>query len=257
MENIIYYCGYSYHTTSYFDQHKKGFPNFLFRLQTEGTAEVIVNGIKTEMKKGDLVLVKPGDIYEIRIEGDQKSGDYHLLCQGDWVKEWWNRYPKPSFSKINLDKSLLDLWNHIIMEERRPASDKNNELSSYLLQAFCISLERAINETSPSFNRPYSVTKMMRYIEENAMSGFAIEDVAKNAGLSVSRSVHLFKSSFGKTMIEYAQEIRLSAAINQMKYTTMTLEQIAENCGFGAYPYFHRIFKMKYGVSPGVYRKME
>jgi AraC family transcriptional regulator of arabinose operon len=257
MNNIIYYCSYSYHTSSYFDQYKKGFPHFLFRMQTEGTAEVIVNGIKKDMKKGDLLLVKPGDRYEIRIEGDQKSGDYHLFCEGDWVKKWWNRCPKLTFSNISPDKKILDLWNHIIMEERRPASDKNKELSSYLLQALCLSLERAISENSASFNRPYSVTKMMRYIEENAMSGFAIEDVAKHAGLSVSRSIHLFKSSFGKTMIDYAQEIRLSAAINQMKYTTMTLEQIAENCGFGVYPYFHRVFKKKYGVSPGVYRKME
>ncbi|WP_445488741.1 AraC family transcriptional regulator [Niallia sp. 03133] len=257
MENIIKYCGYSYHITPYFDQYKTGFPNFLFRLQTEGSSEVIVNGVKKEIKKGDLILVKPGDFYDIRIEGDQKSGDYHLLCDGDWIKEWWNRSSKPTFSKINLDKNLLDLWNHIIMEERRLAFDKNKELSSYLLQALCLSLERAITETSPAFNRPFTVTQMMRYIEENAMNGLVIEDVAKHVGLSVSRSVHLFKSNFGKTMIEYAQEIRLSAAINQMKYTTLTLEQIAENCGFGVYPYFHKVFKKKYGVSPGVYRKME
>ncbi|WP_373463279.1 helix-turn-helix domain-containing protein [Bacillus sp. SORGH_AS_0510] len=59
----------------------------------------------------------------------------------------------------------------------------------------------------------------------------------------------------GKTMIEYALEVRLSAALERMKYTTMTLEQIAEDCGFGSYPYFHRVFQKKFGIAPGVFRK--
>jgi AraC family transcriptional regulator of arabinose operon len=58
-------------------------------------------------------------------------------------------------------------------------------------------------------------------------------------------------------MMEYVQEIRLSAAIERMKYTTMTLEQIAVDCGFGTYPYFHKVFKKKYGMAPGAYRRME
>ncbi|WP_420852214.1 helix-turn-helix domain-containing protein [Paenibacillus hamazuiensis] len=67
----------------------------------------------------------------------------------------------------------------------------------------------------------------------------------------------MFKQIFGKTMIQYALEIRLSTAIERMKYSTMTLEQIAESCGFGSYSYFHRVFREKYGVSPTDYRSSE
>jgi AraC family transcriptional regulator of arabinose operon len=96
---------------------------------------------------------------------------------------------------------------------------------------------------------------MKRFIEENATARFKIEEPASYAGLSVSRSVHLFKEHTGLTMLEYATEIRLSAALERMKYTTMPLEQIAETCGFGEYSYFHKVFKQHYGVSPGTYRK--
>jgi AraC family transcriptional regulator, arabinose operon regulatory protein len=144
-----------------------------------------------------------------------------------------------------------------MIEKRRPASSQNEELTGYLLRALCLTLERAINETVPTFNVPYTVIRMLRYIEEHATSPFKIEDVARHAGLSVSRSVHLFKSSVGKTMIEYALEIRLSAAMERMKYTSLTLEQIAEECGVGSYPYFHKVFHKRYGIAPGVYRRME
>jgi AraC family transcriptional regulator, arabinose operon regulatory protein len=256
MTNILF-CGYSYHTNGYHSQHKSGYPSYLLRLQTEGLCEVVVKGRKMNLEKGDLLLIQPGDHYELLVKDGQISGDYHLVCEGDWVNEWWNRSTKQNVSRIHIDEKLLSLWRQIIMEKRRPASNQDEELTTYLLRALCLFLERAVNETAPSFNRPYSVTVMMRYIEEHATQAFKLEDVAQHAGLSVSRTVHLFKSTVGKTIIEYALEIRLASAIDRMKYTSLTLEQIAEDCGFGTYPYFHRVFYKKYGVAPGIYRRME
>ncbi|OIJ22282.1 AraC family transcriptional regulator [Anaerobacillus alkalidiazotrophicus] len=254
----IGFCSYSHHTKGYSSQEDKlGLSGYLFRLQTEGVCDIVLNKKKLTFSKGGLLLAKPGDLYEIHIEGNQNSGDYNLFCEGSWIDEWWNRSVKPTSSQINLDEKVLTLWRHLTIEERRPMSEKNKELSSYLLKALCLSLERAINETTSTGSRPYPVTRMMRYIEEHATTVFKVEDVAQYAGLSVSRAVHLFKSSTGKTIVEYAQEIRLSTAVNQMKYTSMTLEHIADNCGFGTYAYFHRVFKKKYGVSPGEYRKQE
>ncbi|MGF6952106.1 AraC family transcriptional regulator of arabinose operon [Neobacillus sp. B4I6] len=257
MTTNIFFCGYSFHTNGYHSQHKSGYPSYLFRLQTEGLCEVVVKGRKMELAKGDLLLIKPGDHYELLVKEGQNSGDYHLVCEGAWMDEWWSRSEKPDVSRIDLDEKLLTLWRQIMIEKRRPSSSQNEELSGYLLRALCLSLERAISEAGRSFSHPYTVTRMMRYIEEHATIAFKVEDVAQHAGLSVSRSVHLFKSSVGKTMMEYAQAIRLSSAIERMKYTTLTLEQIAEDCGFGTYPYFHKVFKKKYGVAPGVYRRIE
>ncbi|MCK0472839.1 helix-turn-helix domain-containing protein [Halalkalibacter sp. APA_J-10(15)] len=250
-------CDFSYHTKQFYSFHDAVLSDYLFRLQTEGSCEVKVNQQSLTVEKGDLLLIKPGDHYELRIEEGQNSGDYYLFCHGKWIDQWWNRSEKPTITRIELDDKLLSLWRHIIIEDRRPHLEQNRELTDYLLQALCVCLERAVNETSATYSRPYAVTKMMRFIEEHALSTFKIEEAANHAGLSVSRAVHLFKSSVGKTMIEYAQDIRLSAAVDQMKYTHMTLDQIAENCGFSGYPYFHKVFKKKFGVAPGSYRKNE
>ena len=257
MSTNILFCGYSFHTNGYHSQHKSGYPSYLFRLQTEGHCEVVVKGRKVNLEKGDLLLIKPGDHYELLVKPGQISGDFHLVCEGTWVDDWWSRSTKPDIARIDLDEKLLSLWRHIMIEKRRPLSIENEEITDYLLRALCLTLERTVKERVTTVNHPYAVTRMMRYIEEHATSVLKVEDVALYAGLSVSRSVHLFKSSVGKTMMEYALEIRLSAAIERMKYSSMTLEQIAEECGFGAYSYFHRVFKKKYGVAPGVYRRTE
>lgn len=257
MTTNILYCSYSYHTNGYHSQHKSGYPSYLFRLQTEGICQVVVKGRKMEIGKGDLLLIKPGDHYELLVKEGQISGDYHVIFEGTWVDEWWSRSTKPDVTRIDIDEKLLALWRYILIEKRRPESSQNKELTSYLLRALCLTIERVISESGPSYRYPFPVTKMMRYIEEHAMTTFRVEDVARHAGLSVSRSVHLFKSDVGKTMMEYVQEIRVAAAIDRMKYTTMTLEQIAVECGFGSYPYFHKVFKKNYGIAPGAFRRME
>ncbi|WP_121609758.1 AraC family transcriptional regulator [Mesobacillus foraminis] len=255
MKTNILFCGYSYHTQRYHSQYKTGFPAYLFRLQTEGSCEVVARGQKKTIEKGDLLLIKPGDHYELLVPEGSNSADYHLSIEGDWADEWWDRSPKPLVSRIELDEKLLSLWRYIMIEKRRPALSQHEELTGHLLRALCLTIERMVHETVHTYQHPYPVIRMMRYIEEYATTGFKIEDVAQHAGLSVSRTVHLFKSSVGSTIMEYAQEVRLSAAIERMKYTSLTLDQIAIDCGFGSYPYFHKVFKKRYGVPPGQYRR--
>lgn len=255
MKTNIFFCGYSYHTQGFHTQHKSGFPGYLFRLQTDGDCEAIVNGKKVELKKGNLLLIQPGDYYELLIKENENSGDYFIGCKGSWIDNWWSRSTKPAVSQIDLNERILALWNGIIVETRRPTSKENEELIDYLLRSLCLTLERAVKEGTTSSNYPYPVTRMMRYIEEHATTSIKIGEVSEYAGLSISRAGHLFKQNVGKTMIGYAQEIRLSIAIEQMKFTTLTLEHIAETSGFSAYPYFHKVFKKKYGVAPGEYRK--
>ncbi|KAB8128267.1 AraC family transcriptional regulator [Gracilibacillus oryzae] len=250
----IEFCGYSYHKQKFHTSHRSRFGSYLFRLQMDGVAKVKVNDITHDIEKGHLLIVKPNEDYELFISEEQSSGDFHLYCEGDWIGQRFNN--APSLSKIQVDDTLLDLWHHLIIEERRPLKERNSELTHYLLSALCVSLERILDRKSNEIQRPYIVTKMMRYVEEYATKqGFQVHDVASQCNLSVSRCVHLFKEHVGVTIIDYAQSIRLSTAINQMKYTTMTLENIAQNCGFSSYSYFHRVFKKKYQLSPRKYRE--
>ncbi|WP_058306560.1 helix-turn-helix domain-containing protein [Gracilibacillus massiliensis] len=250
----IDFCGYSYHDSLFHTSHQSRFASYLFRLQTEGRSQVKVNDKIHIVEKGDLLIIKPGETYELYVEDGQQSGDFHLYCEGEWIDTRFHQ--APTLANITLEDTVLDLWHHLIIEGRRPQKERNSELTQYLLSALCVSLERSLDKKTSTIYRPYVVTKMMRYIEENATKqGFQVQDIANLSNLSVSRCVHIFKEHVHMTIIEYAQSIRISAAINQMKYTTMTLENISHNCGFGSYSYFHRVFKNKFGVSPSSYRK--
>lgn len=258
----ILMCGYSYHKQAFHTfAGKGGLSHYLFRLQTEGFSQALVQGKLTDMEPGHLLMYKPGEPYELvvgphRNDLDQwatSSGDYYLSCCGDWIDRWWEQEPKPGLNRINLDDTLISLWRHLILETRR-LEHKSEELSGYLLRALCLSIDRTVRESSTPQGRSFTALRMKNFIAEHAASPFKIEDVAKHVGLSVSRAVHLFKECYGTTMIRYAQEVRLASALERIQYSTMTLEQIAEASGFASYTYFHRVFREKYKISPSEYR---
>lgn len=261
MSSIILTCGYSYHAQPFQNSHKEGVESYLFRLQTEGSSQALIRGVTHTLEQGDLLLIQPGDSYELRVDEHTNklnqtlvsSGDYYIFCTGDWLDAWWKKSSKPPKVRIAAYERLLTLWRQIILEKRR-FEEENKELSDYLLRALCLHIDRAISETRSLHGGSFLASRMKSFIEEHAFLQLKVEDVASHVGISVSRAVHLFKECFGKTIIQYALEIRLSSAIERMHYTSMTLEQIAETSGFASYSYFHRVFRDKYGISPKQYR---
>lgn len=256
-------CDYSYHSQPFQMTNPEGLNAYLFRLQTEGSCEALVDGRMQRIEAGDLLLFKPGDSYNLNVAAPSadppagiagvSSGDYFVICQGEWLDEWWNRRERKQKVKVVPDERWLSIWQALILEKRRFEAE-DRELADYLLRALCLGLDRAVATQSVLQGKSFIATRMKNFIDEQAALSFTVADVAAHVGLSVSRTVHLFKECYGLTIIQYTQNVRLSMAIERIKYSSMTLEQVAETCGFGSYSYFFRVFRKKYGVSPAAYR---
>ncbi|MGO4275981.1 AraC family transcriptional regulator, partial [Paenibacillus sp. TAF58] len=61
METEVLTCGYSFHMETFNVSTKSGLNSYLFRLQTEGTSEVLVDGHMQRVEAGHLLLFQPGD----------------------------------------------------------------------------------------------------------------------------------------------------------------------------------------------------
>lgn len=261
MRTRLLMCGYSHHTEPFETGADNGVGDYLFRWQTEGEARAVVDGKMRPVRAGDLLLYQPGDAYRLSI-GDGKhrrekmrisSSDYFLACQGGWVEDWWKRRRRPTQINIGIEERLLAIWRMLISEKRR-LEKGNEEICDYLLRLLCLTIDRLIDERYSSQGPPFVANRIKAYIEEHATTRIRIRDIAEHVRLSESRTSHLFKEHFGKTIIEYVHEVRLSAAEERIKYSTLSLEQIAETCGFGSYSYFFRVFRKKYGQTPAAYR---
>lgn len=255
-------CGYSLHKQPFNIKRVDTVLTYILRLQTDGNCIVIYNGKRITVEKGTFLLVRPGDSYELIVDNPNSnakihSEDYHIICGGTWIEDWAEDKINQQIFHIENFENIVSIWKMLILETRKLSKYNDKDLSNSLLQTICLLISRSLNEQDSLRNHPFVVKRMMRYIEEHAATSLKVEDIASYVSLSVSRSSFLFKNHTGKSMMEYALEVRLNIAVEKMKFTSETLEKIAEDSGFNTYNYFHKVFKKKYKKSPGDYRKQE
>lgn len=255
MDSIIM-CGYSVHR-QYISTGESGRHHYVFRLQSHGECDARLNGAPIRLQKGDLLLLLPDDRLAINkrrgAEGDT-SGDYYLLCDGDWVAAWFQQLGGTRIARVSPDETVMELWRLLIRETRRLPAAPDEKLLETLLHAFCFSVERLLH-TDSAGRADFVVERMKRYVEAHAFEPLRVFDVADAVRLSESRASHLFRETTGQSLIGYLTDVRLNAAMEQMKYTASPLDEIAANTGFGSYAYFHRIFRREMKISPGAWRK--
>ncbi len=256
-------AGYSFHVEPYHSVYEQGTKHYLFRLQTEGEATVRTSNESIRVSAGDFLMIGPDEPYEIDIAPAKSrdkhrivgSGDYFLFCKNRWVYEWWNSKPRRNRAKISLDAGFLGIWKQLILEKQR-GEDESKEILNCLLHALFLSIDRILSK--PHLAQPKKplilADKIKNFVEMHAHTSFTLEDVAQQVGISVSSIGHIFKASFGKTIMGYALEVRLGLAMDRMRSSQLTLAQIAESTGFHSYSYFHRVFRERYGIPPGEYR---
>jgi len=238
---------------------RDGLETYIIRLQSEGTCRALLDGELTDIMPGDLLLFKPGDVYELRVDAPEErmvpSGDYFIMCTGEGIDEWWAEKKRPTRTKIAEDERIKGTWHQLFLEKRR-LDGGHSDLISLIVKTLLLLLDRAMEEAPPAPSAPaFHALKMRNYVEENATKPLRLEDIAAHAGLSVSRAVHLFKEHFGVSAMQYVQRLRLSHAVELLDHSVLSLEQIALETGLGSYTYFHRVFRAAYGISPGEHRK--
>lgn len=80
-------------------------------------------------------------------------------------------------------------------------------------------------------------------------------ELAEKCFVSVSTLQRVFKNTYGKTISEYKNELRISKAKKLLITGNYTMEEISEMLGFCDSAYFSRCFKKAEGISPKKYLK--
>jgi AraC-like DNA-binding protein len=100
------------------------------------------------------------------------------------------------------------------------------------------------------------VLPAIRYIERNLFRRMTNSRLAELCCMSEDHFIRRFWESVGQTPAQHIIERRVTIAAQQLLFTDLTIEQIAEETGFGNRFYFARMFARHTGMAPAAYRKM-
>ena len=99
------------------------------------------------------------------------------------------------------------------------------------------------------------VRNCINYIDFHYMEPLNLEALATRFVINKNYLSSRFHREVGMTVTDYINKIRIQRASDMLRKENLTMQEIADQCGFSDANYFARTFRKITGQSPGEYRK--
>ncbi|MDT0479405.1 GlxA family transcriptional regulator [Streptomyces doebereineriae] len=106
----------------------------------------------------------------------------------------------------------------------------------------------------PGRPRHSAVRHVMDHVGSDPSAAHTLDSLAAVGGVSVRHLARLFRSEIGMSPGQYVDSIRTEAAQALLENGDGTVEEVAQQAGFGSSESLRRVFQHTLGVSPTEYR---
>lgn len=229
-----------------------------------GSADVYCNGECVTLTRGDIHFVKKGCNHKIVV---QSGSDFRYVCVG--IKLNFDYEPIMSFTKseipdyfvsadfINM-KPLFDL----LLRECSLNDSSSAMIMNFYIVSIVVNMARLIFSEEENFEKRYKrnnseVTfyNILKFIDKEYAKIKTLSDIANELSYSEYYISHLFKEKLGVTVKEYLLDKKIAHAIEILKTSSLSIEQIAEYLNFTQTHTFRQSFKKITGMTPTDFRR--
>lgn len=130
-------------------------------------------------------------------------------------------------------------------------------VKGWLFQLLYHLIQNQKNRDSVLKSKTKSLEKLktiLKYVEEHYAEHLSIDHMAALTYYSKSHFMKFFKSHMGMGFTEYLNDYRLTIAARLLTASDCSILEAASQAGFDNLSYFNRLFKRKFGDTPGHYR---
>lgn len=109
--------------------------------------------------------------------------------------------------------------------------------------------------TPAALGSEHPLRPVVMHVREHLDEQMTVESLADLAGLPLRQFERLMHRTFGLPPKQYITQVRVAAAMELLRSTSLTLADIAHRCGWYDQSAFSKQFTKVAGVTPGEYRK--
>ncbi len=145
---------------------------------------------------------------------------------------------------------------HSILEaliKKRQEFSLKNSLDVYSL--VLSSVNKIIPNISLANKVNVRIAEIIDYMEKNINTKMTDEILGDRLYMSPTAFSGLFKKNIGKSPSEYLRQIRIEKAGNLLLYTNMSIDVIADKCGFSDRYHLTKVFSQIKNTTPAAFRK--
>ena len=109
-------------------------------------------------------------------------------------------------------------------------------------------------DPAPSPQNQSQAEKLAGWLAEHALENIRVQEAAEAANLHPNYAMHIFRKTYGQTMLAYLTQYRIAYAQQLLVTSELSVTEIALQSGFGSLSQFYAAFKRLCGLAPGAYR---
>ncbi|GGD69745.1 helix-turn-helix domain-containing protein [Paenibacillus nasutitermitis] len=98
--------------------------------------------------------------------------------------------------------------------------------------------------------------EVRKELQARALGNLQMAELASEFGITPVQLTRRFRAAFGATPSGLLADIRLSQAVLLLKETALTMDEIAQRCGYDNGYYFSRVFEKHQRMRPSVFRRL-
>lgn len=242
-----------------------------FFLLMDGTRYVFYDNRLTELKKGDLIILKPFIPHYTETPESKSFKRFLLNVTEEYYDDVFTNPEKSDlFSNIRTGiyhlsdtdyKRILGAYQKMydVLGEKHTQS----KMKIFKMQTACFIHELGIVTKAytvgdePVGIKNDNLSNAIEYINSHYTENISLDFIAKYAHMSQSNFCLVFKRETGNTFLNYIQSLRGTKAHRLLLETKMSVGEIAEKTGFSTIQQMERVFNNLYGKTPREMRELK
>ncbi|MBO1511536.1 response regulator transcription factor [Metabacillus bambusae] len=152
-----------------------------------------------------------------------------------------------------LKKEEMEDGLHSSLVNYEDAIVNSNPTWKEVLKTTCKMMQEKDEKTLKKIKSPW-LEVVIKYIKEHYTEPIRLEDVASLANFNENYFSLLFRNEMGITFLEYVTRLRIEKAIQLMKDTSLSTEEVSFQVGYPNGNYFVKVFKKVTGITVSQYR---
>ena len=234
-------------------------------LTTGGEGEVEVDGIPMTARKGVMACARPGDVGTVL--NDRGLTSLQLIFERDFLLSFFSDphfldgiaylSPQRTSPYLLLDEALYNrivgLYDSILIELHGSGKTDAHLLRAMLYEVLML-LQKATSVEATGTSETERVARFRQLVNEHYLVESGVEFYADRLCVTPNYLNKLVRTTLGQSTKQYIQNRRIEEAKRLLRYTDLSVTDIAEHLNYDTATYFVRAFSRQTGMTPLQFR---
>jgi len=238
----------------------------------EGRISYVIDGKTYKARSGDIILVSPGELHTIRIDGSRAYERIVILFDMELFKRMLEEiklelslFSEGTTLKFHITKSdAVKKYGIDAIVKSIIATEGEEKHRRLLIVAKLLELlaafDRMAKDSGEPDTTPDSEDRLVRrvadYVEEHIAEKMTLDSIAAALFVSKSTLCHRFTAYMRISVNKYIAARRMTLAADLIKRGA-TAQEASAAVGYENYSAFFHVFKKTYGIPPTALRERQ